>query len=145
MKGDDLSTRLRRFGANVVRLCRELPDDAGSKHIVRQLVRAGTGGGSNYEEARGSESRADFVHKLSIASKELREALYWLRLLQDVGGTATQLNDLVMEADELVAILTSSVKTAKHRAELSQPVGKQSWRTRDGGGPDSCYLYAPTE
>lgn len=145
MKGDDLSTRLRRFGANVVRFCRELPDDTSSKHIVRQLVRAGTGGGSNYEEARGSESRADFVHELSIATKELREALYWLRLLQDVGTTASQLSELVQEADELIAILTSSVKTAKQRAELSTPVGRQSWRTRDGEDPGSSYLCVPSE
>src|SRR5512141_1073962 len=87
MKGENIAMRLLVFGAGVVRLCRRLPDDASAKHIARQLVRAATGGGANYEEARGAESRADFIHKVGIANKELREALYWrpptLRSLRD--------------------------------------------------------------
>jgi four helix bundle protein len=83
MKGENIATRLLVFGAGVVRLCRRLPDDASAKHIARQLVRAATGGGANYEEARGAESRADFIHKVGIANKELREALYWLRLTEE--------------------------------------------------------------
>jgi four helix bundle protein len=83
---------------------------------MRQLVRSATGGGSNYEEARGAESRADFIHKVSIAIKELRESLYWLRLV-DLSELSEQPTDqLIGEANELVAILTSSVKTAKRRA-----------------------------
>ena len=73
MKGENIATRLLVFGAGVVRLCRRLPDDASAKHIARQLVRSATGGGANYEEARGAESRADFIHKVGIANKELRE------------------------------------------------------------------------
>jgi four helix bundle protein len=73
MKGENIATRLLVFGAGVVRLCRRLPDEASAKHIARQL-RAATGGGANYEEARGAESRADFIHKVGIANKELREA-----------------------------------------------------------------------
>ena len=68
------------FAADVVLLARSLPDDSRSKHVSRQLVRSATSGGANYEEARGAESRADFVHKVSIAAKEMRESLYWLRL-----------------------------------------------------------------
>ena len=83
MKCDNIATRLRLFAAGAVRLCRRLPDDVAGKHIARQLVRAATGGGSNYEEARGAESLADVVHKLGIANKEVREALYWLQLSQE--------------------------------------------------------------
>ena len=83
MKGENIAMRLRAFAAGVVRLCRRVPNDPAAKHIVRQLVRAATGGGANYEEARGAERRADFIHKLGIANKELREALYWLQLTQE--------------------------------------------------------------
>lgn len=144
MRGENISTRLRRFAARVVRLCRTLSGDVASKHIVRQLVRAATGGGSNYEEARGAESRADFIHKVAIANKELREALYWLRLVQDAELTEERLDALVREADELVAILTSSIKTAKQRA-TTRPAGRQSWRTLDGAAPGNSSLFAPTE
>ena len=88
MKGENIATRLRAFAAGVVRLCRRLPEDATAKHIARQLVRAATGGGANYEEARGAESRADFIHKVGIANKELRESLYWLRLTQEAALVA---------------------------------------------------------
>ncbi|HEY6037789.1 MAG TPA: four helix bundle protein [Kofleriaceae bacterium] len=87
MKGENIAMRLLVFGAGVVRLCRRLPDDASAKHIARQLVRAATGGGANYEEARGAESRADFI-QVGIANKELREALYWLRLTEEAGLVA---------------------------------------------------------
>ena len=85
-------------------------------------MRSATGGGSNYEEARGAESRADFIHKVGIANKEMREALYWLRLVGDAEFvTGDQLVPLVTEADELVAILTASIKTARQR-EAGLPV-----------------------
>ena len=117
MKGENIATRLRSFAAGAVRLCRRLPEDAAAKHIARQLVRAATGGGANYEEARGAESRADFIHKLGIANKETREALYWLRLTQDAALAAdAELDALVREADELIAILTTSINTAKRHA-----------------------------
>src|SRR6478736_3118753 len=102
MKGENISIRLRHFAAQVVRLCRTFPDDPAAKHILRQLVRAATGGGSNYEEARGAESRADFIHKVGIANKEMREALYWLRLANEAALVAdSDLATLIREADEL--------------------------------------------
>ena len=145
MKGDNIATRLRLFAAGAVRLCRRLPDDVAGKHIARQLVRAATGGGSNYEEARGAESLADFVHKLGIANKEVREALYWLQLSQEAALVVdAELDALVREADELVAILTSSIRTAKQRQATSCAEAR-SWRTQDGGAPGSWYLFAPSE
>src|SRR6266700_3010716 len=99
MKGENIATRLRVFAANTVRLCRTLPDDPAAKHIARQLVRAATGGGANYEEARGAESRADFIHKVGVANKEMREALYWLRLSREAALVADgDLQLLVREA-----------------------------------------------
>jgi four helix bundle protein len=116
MKGENIATRLLVFGAGVVRLCRRLPEDASAKHIARQLVRAATGGGANDEEARGAESCADLIHKVGIANKELREALYWLRPTEEAAlVTDGELAALIREANELVAILTASFRTAKQR------------------------------
>jgi len=145
MKGENIATRLRVFAAGVVRLCRRLPDDVSAKHIARQLVRAATGGGANYEEARGAESLADFIHKLGIANKEVREALYWLQLTQEAAVVVDdELSALVREADELVAILTSSIKTAKQR-QVTSCAEARSWHTLDGASPGSRYLGAPNE
>lgn len=145
MKGENIAARLRLFAASVVRLCRRLPDDPAAKHIARQLVRAATGGGANYEEARGAESLADFIHKLGIANKELRESLYWLQLTQEAELLVDdELAALVREANELVAILTASIRTAKQRAVTSCAEAR-SWRTRDGADQGSWYLCAPSE
>lgn len=91
-----------------------LPGDPASKHVTKQLWRAVTGGGANYEEARGAESRADFVHKVRIATKELREAHYWLRVVQRSSWlTPGAADGLVNETDQLIAILVASARTAK--------------------------------
>jgi four helix bundle protein len=116
MKGENIATRLRTFAAGAVGLCRRMPHEPEARHVARQLVRAATGGGANYEEARGAESRADFIHKVGIANKELREALYWLQLARDAAlSRDRELEPLIGEANELIAILTASIRTAKER------------------------------
>ena len=97
----------------VRRLLPALQENAAAKHVASQLWRAATGGGANYEEARSSESSADFLHKLRVATKELREALYWLRVVQRSDWTRGSLDGLVDEFDQLVAILVVSARTAK--------------------------------
>jgi four helix bundle protein len=121
MKGDDIAKRLRRLAGQVIKLCRTLPRDYTCRHVAHQLVRAVSSGGSNYEEARGAESRADFIHKVSVATKELRESLYWLGLAQEAELFSADTEPLTREANELVAILTSSIKTAKLRGSQAQP------------------------
>ena len=145
MKGENISIRLRRFAAQVIRLCQAFPKGPAAKHILVQLVRAATGGGSNYEQARGAESRADFIHKVGVANKEMREALYWLRLVQDAElAVSGDVDALAREADELVAILTASIKTAKQR-EVTSCAEARSSRTRDEGVPGSSFPFAPSE
>ena len=117
MKGDDIAERLLSFAAAVLKLTREMPMDAAGKHVSRQMIRAATGGGSNYEEARGAESRADFIHKVSVAAKEMREALYWLKLVGKAElSPRRSVDGLIGEVNELVAILSSSIKTAKQKS-----------------------------
>jgi four helix bundle protein len=117
-KGDDIAERLLDAVEGVRQLLPGLRLDAPSKHaakhVAKQLWRATTGGGANYEEARGAESRADFIHKIRVATKELREAHYWLRVVQRSTWLEPGATDrLVDETDQLVAILVASATTAK--------------------------------
>ncbi len=111
----DLPERTFAFAERIVRLCTVLESSGRiSSTLANQLLRAGTSVGANVEEAQGSESRKDFVHKYSIACKEARETHYWLRLLaasKMVPGS--RLEPLTQEANELVAILTTIVKNSR--------------------------------
>jgi four helix bundle protein len=80
MKGQDIAERLVVFAVRALDVVRRLERDSVGRHVARQLLRSASAGGANYEESRAAESRADFVHKVSIAAKELRESRYWLRL-----------------------------------------------------------------
>jgi four helix bundle protein len=111
----DLPERTFVFAERIVRLCTVLESNGRvSSTLASQLLRSGTSVGANVEEAQGSESRKDCVHKYSIAYKEARETLYWLRLLaaaEIVPGP--RLEPLIQEANELVAILTTIVKKSR--------------------------------
>ncbi len=108
--------------------------------IARQLLRSGTGIGSNVEEALAGISRPDFVAKMGIASKEARETHYWLRLLRDSKILASdQIGSLILAAEELLRILTAIVKTTQnHRSkdeiqtkELNIEPPKSKLKTKD--------------
>lgn len=103
------------FAVRVVRLCRFLEkQDRVSQTLANQLLRSGTSIGANIEEAQAGQSKADFIAKMSISRKEARETLYWLRLLKAAEIVeAEKLNDITKEADEVVRILTSIVKTSQ--------------------------------
>jgi len=119
MRGDDLSERLMRFAVRAIRLTQALPKGVVGRHIAGQLVRAGTSVGANYEEARGAESRADFVHKLGVAWKELRESSYWLLLIHHSELVKPALlGGLIQEAAELSAIMATSLKTARGNSRI---------------------------
>ena len=79
--------------------------------ISKQLLRSATSIGANVEEAIGAQSRKDFVHKLSIASKEARETRYWLRLLDESKLTNESCVRYLEKVNEIVAILTKIIKT----------------------------------
>jgi four helix bundle protein len=114
MKGDDISDRLLGFAVRIIKLVLALPKNTVGRHVGGQLVRSGTSAGANYEEARGAESRADFMHKLGVAWKETREACFWLRVIHEAQLLKpTRLEGLLREGGELSAILGSSLSTAK--------------------------------
>ena len=100
-----------QFAIKIIRLARGLREQR-EYDLASQIWRAGTGIGANVEEAQAAQSRADFISKMSIASKEAREAQYWLRLAQE-GGILPEAETAMLREDceKLVRILTSIVKT----------------------------------
>jgi len=116
--GNELLQRLIDFAARVGTVVESLPDTRLGRYVAGQLVRCGTAGAPNYAEACGAESRNDFVHKLGVCLKELRESQCWLHLLvrSDL-LPESRLADLLDENDQLIAILVKSVTTAKGRKD----------------------------
>ena len=115
---NDLGQRTFEFAVRVVNLCQTLNKSPGaSRTLAGQLLRSGTSIGANVEEGQASQSKADFVSKYSIACKEARETHYWLKLLVATEITQKdQLADLIDEADQLIAILTTIIKNTKANA-----------------------------
>jgi four helix bundle protein len=111
----DLEERLLRFTERLVDVVEALPAKRVSNHIARQLTRCGTAPLANYSEAQSAESRADFVHKLEVALKELREVRVWLLLVQRkaMAGPAEAMDPLLGECNELISILFASIRTAQ--------------------------------
>ena len=116
MKSEELAERFIDFAANIVRFVIGLEKTAIGRHIGGQLARSATSAGANYEEACGAESRADFIHKMQIVLKELRESLYWMRLIEKTKlSESSNLLSLRQEAGELANIVAKSIVTAKSR------------------------------
>ena len=108
----DLAERTFQFACDIVRFCRKLAHEPGvTRHIALQLADAGTSIAANYEEAKAAYSRRDFTAKSSIVLKEARESRMWLRLIQAESlAPIDEVGPLLREANELVAIFTTSVK-----------------------------------
>jgi four helix bundle protein len=114
MAGEDLSERLLEFAARIGKVIDALPNSRLGRHIAGQLVRSGTSPAPNYEEVQGAESRNDFVHKLSICLKELRESRCWIRLiLKGDLLPESRMNSLLDEANQLCNIMAKAIVTAK--------------------------------
>ncbi|MGE4489052.1 MAG: four helix bundle protein [Kiritimatiellales bacterium] len=111
----DITERSFEFALRIVKICRLLEDERKTNRtLISQLIRSGTSVGANIEEAQAGQSRADFLSKMSIACKEARETLYWLRLISASDDSLSpQLIDIIKESDEIVRILTSIVKATK--------------------------------
>jgi len=113
----NLEERLLNFAAKIVELCNFPYTTYAAQHISRQLLRSGTSPLANHGEAESSESTKDFIHKLSLSLKELRESNRWLLLIQKtkVFPNAHHLPHLLDETDQLIRIFVTSIKTAKKR------------------------------
>jgi four helix bundle protein len=112
----DLRKRTKSFALRVIKVYTSLPDTAVAQLIGKQVLKAGTSVGAHYREAFRARSTAEFVSKIEGGLQELEESQYWLELLIEANIVpARRLADLCREAEELTAILTSSVLTAKRR------------------------------
>ncbi len=115
-KGDQLSERLLDFIVKIIRIADALPKTISGRHIAGQLTRAGTSCGSNYEEGCGAESRSDFIHKMSIVLKELKETRFWLRLIHRTKMLSPEeIRPALTECEELCAIIGKSISTARKK------------------------------
>ena len=108
------------YAVRVIRVTESMKRTRTGVHIADQLLRAGTSPYGNHGEAEGAESRDDFVHKLRVCFKELRESRRWLKLIQraELIDMPELLKGVIKEADELVRIFAQSIQTArKHQEE----------------------------
>lgn len=120
MKGEDISDRLLEFAVRIIQLVDALPNTPVGRHIGGQVLGSGTSPGANYEEARGAESKADFVHKLGIVLKELSETRYWLKvLIKSKLLPQKRIQGVFSESDELCKIIGQSVITVKKKQRRS--------------------------
>ena len=114
--GEDLADRLLEFAARTGGVVDALPDTRLGRHIANQLIRSGTSPAPNYAEACGAESKRDFIHKLGICLKELRESCCWLQLIIRCKLLPkSRMDPLLGECSQLCKIIAKSIVTAKTR------------------------------
>lgn len=111
----NLEERLIDFSVSIIQIVNILPNDRVGLHLGSQLLRSGTSPALNYGEALGSESRKDFIHKIGITLKELRESLNCLKILSRINYIKTD-DPTIKECNELISIFVKSVETAKRNA-----------------------------
>jgi four helix bundle protein len=113
-KAVELQRRLIGFAARIVEACSKLHETPEARHIANQLLRCDTATAANYGEARGAESRSDFVHKLRVVLKELNETEVWLELIEQTSLLSADITrPIVAENRELCRIIAASIKTAR--------------------------------
>ena len=117
MDKEVMKKRTKQFALRVILLVESLPKGRTTEVLGRQLLRSGTSVGANYRSACRARSTADFISKMGIVEEEADESLFWMELLVESGNMKTvKLEPLLKEADELLAIAVSSIKTAKSRS-----------------------------
>lgn len=118
----DLEDRLMEFASRIIDLSETLPKTRAGNHVGAQLLRSGTSPYPNHGEAEDAESREDFIHKMKVCLKELRETRRWARLIQRKGWTKNDsaLPFVLSESDQLIRIFFSSIQTAKRNALLDR-------------------------
>jgi four helix bundle protein len=112
----NLKERTKQFALRILKLASSLPKTTEGKVIERQIIRSGTSVGSNYRASCRARSRADFIAKLGIVEEETDETIFWLEIIIERKLLKPKLVEpLLSEANELLAIFVSSIKTAKNK------------------------------
>ena len=116
MRNENLKDRTKKFALRVIRLKEALPKGRTADIIGKQLLRSGTSVGANYRAACRARSTADFIAKMGIVEEETDESIYWMELLIETSlMNQERLDELIKEANEILAIVVSSIKTSKTR------------------------------
>ena len=114
MTREEMKSRTKTYANRIVKLCSALPNNWVARTLGKQLLRSGTSVGANYRAVCRAKSGSDFINKLRIVEEECDESLFWMELLVDNNLVkASRLRDLMKEADELLAIVVASAKTAR--------------------------------
>jgi len=113
----DIEDRLIDFAVRIIILAGSLPKTRIGSHIANQIIRSGTAPAPNYGEAQGAESRSDFIHKMKICLKELRETKVWLKMTMKANliKPESKIEPLLNENDQLISIFVTSIKTSKSK------------------------------
>jgi four helix bundle protein len=113
----DLEERLLEYSVGIIKVVEQLPNTRTGNHVAGQLLRSGTSAYPNHGEAQSAESSKDFIHKLRISLKELRETQRWLKLIERIPliKSNDSLNSILAETDELIRIFVKSIKTAEKK------------------------------
>ena len=111
----DLEDRLLEYSSGIIKIVEKLPKSRTGNHVAGQLLRSGTSPYANHGEAQAAESAKDFIHKMSICLKELRETKRWLKLIQRVPliKLPDVVGNLLEETEELIKIFAASIRTAE--------------------------------
>jgi len=121
IRPQNLQIRTKQFALQVIKFCDGLAKDETSRILARQLLRSGTSVGANYRAACLAKSKPTFISKLGDVLEEADESGYWVELLVDAGKADQQFaTPLLDEARELVAIVVSSINTAKRNSESAE-------------------------
>lgn len=130
MNQEQLKERTKQFALRVIRMTEAMPQSRSGNIIAYQLLRSGTSVGANYRSACRARSRPDFISKIGIAIEEADESQYWMELSVEAGiFPRAKTQELINEADELIAILTASAQTAK-RHQINQQSAIQNQKSK---------------
>ena len=114
MTREGMKSRTKEYANRIVRVCAALPNNWVAQTLGKQLLRSGTSAGANYRAVCRAKSNPDFINKLRIVEEECDESLFWMELLVDNNLIKlSRLGGLMKEADEILAIIVSSAKTAR--------------------------------
>ncbi len=126
MKGDDIKDRTLEFAIRVLNMVSAMPKETTCKVFSNQIMRSVASAGANYRAACRSKSRRDFINKLKIVEEELDETMYWLELIRDTNVFPNdRIAPLILENNELLAIIVKSITTAKGN-EVSGRIKKKT-------------------
>ena len=118
MNSDAMKRRTKEFAKRIIELCRVLPNNREGRLIGNQMFSSGTSVAANYRAACRGRSRAEFIAKLGIVEEEADETLFWLEIIDEMAVDDTNVvQSLMQECDEIIAIMVSSIKTARQEKE----------------------------